>query len=536
MATFLEQSIAYQQTQIATLKAQQEQYDNLANSLSPQYSAARRALRDAQANPATPPAELARLQAEFDSISNQYFTARDNASSNQSLLTRTEEALASNLQKVNDPAQNVSFSTPAGTVNTGGTTTATSTGQDPTETQQTQAQQNATSLPSGQTGQGTLAPGAGVDPAQQAFLDANADPASYSDESPVIDDQEADLLETQRAEAAAIAEGEQQKQIAINTQGLPVLAEDGSVVNDVAINPETGETYYTTNTDGQSQNTGTDLARSSGNTEAGGGAEVQQSTDFRFKIQLAPVAPGATYLYNDPDALNDPNHILHPLTQTSGVVFPYTPQINITYAANYEPTDLTHTNYRIYNYRNSAVDQISVTGMFTAQDTFEANYLLAVIHFFRSVTKMFYGKDENPRAGIPPPLCYLNGYGTYGFVNHQVVVSSFSLNYPDDVDYINASPKNVNGSNLNFSPYKSPTSYNSNVMSRIKQGSNGLQPGGTAPGPKFNQGASSQINTRVPTKLQIQLTCLPVITRYNMANNFSLKDYASGKLLQKGIW
>jgi hypothetical protein len=63
------------------------------------------------------------------------------------------------------------------------------------------------------------------------------------------------------------------------------------------------------------------------------------------------------------------------------------------YKANYQPYDLTHSNYRGYFYKNSAIDAINLRGTFTAQDTTEANYLLAVIHFFRSVTKMFYGQD-----------------------------------------------------------------------------------------------------------------------------------------------
>jgi hypothetical protein len=110
----------------------------------------------------------------------------------------------------------------------------------------------------------------------------------------------------------------------------------------------------------------------------------RDSTDWRVRLALAP---GANYLY----AADDPG-ILAPLSQktgTSGVIFPYTPIINVTYAANYTPQDIIHSNYKVYQYQNSSVDSVSITGTFTCQDVFEANYLLAVIHFFRSMTKMF---------------------------------------------------------------------------------------------------------------------------------------------------
>ena len=42
--------------------------------------------------------------------------------------------------------------------------------------------------------------------------------------------------------------------------------------------------------------------------------------------------------------------------------------------------------------------------------------------------------------------------------------------------------------------------------------------------------------TYVPTKLQIQLNLLPVQTRHQISTEYSLKDFATGKLLKKGYW
>ena len=129
--------------------------------------------------------------------------------------------------------------------------------------------------------------------------------------------------------------------------------------------------------------------------------------DWRVRLSLAP---GANYLYKA-----KPPGILAPLVATDGVIFPYTPDISVSYVANYDPTELTHSNYKFFTYRGSAVDSITIGCEFTAQDTFEAQYVLAVIHFFRSITKMFYGQDNGPANGTPPPLCYLSGLGAFQF-------------------------------------------------------------------------------------------------------------------------
>lgn len=256
--------------------------------------------------------------------------------------------------------------------------------------------------------------------------------------------------------------------------------------------------------------------------------------DWRFRISLAA---GSNYFYNAKNENGITDGILGPLAATNGVVFPYTPSISVTYSANYEQTELPHSNYRMYNYKNSAVENITITADFTAQDTAEANYLLAVIHFFRSATKMFYGKDQNPTAGTPPPLCYLTGYGDYAFDHHPVVISSFTLTYPTDVDYINAGP-DIIGSTSSVYVEQSPSSVSSTRLYAAK-----LRPGAQTPSPGFTQSAKLPSSTRVPTKITIQLGCHAIATRDNVSNNFSLRDYASGKLMRSnnnnsngGMW
>ena len=229
--------------------------------------------------------------------------------------------------------------------------------------------------------------------------------------------------------------------------------------------------------------------------------------------------------------------ILAPLQATDGVIFPYTPAISVTYSAGYDPSELIHSNYKVYQYKGSSVDTVSITADFTAQDTTEANYLLAVIHFFRSVTKMFYGQDQNPNNGVPPPLCYLSGFGAYTFDAHPLVVTNFTYATPTEVDYIRAGSQ-TNQPGVNVAQQNSIVNTFNPSVSRIA--TSGLQP----KLPNFST-QNSMINseaTYIPTKLQLQITCIPIVTRNDISNKFSLKEYATGALLRGskrsggGIW
>jgi LysM repeat protein len=253
-------------------------------------------------------------------------------------------------------------------------------------------------------------------------------------------------------------------------------------------------------------------------------ADFEGYDDWRVRLSLAP---NSNYLY----AGTNPG-ILQPLQATQGVVFPYTPQIVVNYQANYNPIDLVHTNYKVFQYTNSSVDQITITCEFTAQDVYEARYLLATIHFFKTMTKMFYGQDTYPVRGTPPPLCYMFGMGGYQFSAHPLAINSFNYNLPNDVDYIKTTaPVSKFESNFEDSLNTLYTEMGiSNSQSQDRLGE-GLKPGGTCPAPKFNF-APKDITTWVPTKIQLSIGCIPIMSRNQVSNYFSLNDYASGYLVK----
>ena len=140
--------------------------------------------------------------------------------------------------------------------------------------------------------------------------------------------------------------------------------------------------------------------------------------------------------------------LLDPLSRTNmRCVFPYTPTVLVSHSANYNAMQPLHTNYPYYAYENSRVDQITITADFFVQNELEAQYWIAMVHFFKTVTKMNYGAKDDDR-GLPPPVCRLNGYGDYTFNNVPVIITNFQFDLKKDVDYISTG-LSAGGSNIN---------------------------------------------------------------------------------------
>lgn len=141
---------------------------------------------------------------------------------------------------------------------------------------------------------------------------------------------------------------------------------------------------------------------------------------------------------------------LTPLIETNNrMIFPFNPSIVMSQRANYTEIGPTHSNYVFYAYQNSQIDDITIAGDFLIENASDARYWLATIHFFRTMTKMFYG--ESTPLGNPPLICRLNGYGEYVLNNIPVVIKNFSVDLQADVDYI---PCDFNGS-INYVPTQS---------------------------------------------------------------------------------
>lgn len=171
-----------------------------------------------------------------------------------------------------------------------------------------------------------------------------------------------------------------------------------------------------------------------------------------------------------------------PLKETGGVLFPYTPVIQISHKANYDTERLIHTNYTTPYFTSSNVDSINIQGRFTAQTPDDANYVLAMMHFFKTATKMFYGASSN--RGTPPPVLYLDGHGQTLLDHIPIVITDFGYTLPNEVHYIQ-------------------TVY----LGRDNQ---------------------------VPVDLNVNITAMPVYSRNRISNDFNLDTFASGGLLTSG--
>jgi len=206
------------------------------------------------------------------------------------------------------------------------------------------------------------------------------------------------------------------------------------------------------------------------------GAELFSSSGEKINLDIKTTEDWRVRVTTQFSYFNSP--ILAPLVETGGVVFPVLPEITLATSANYSNIEVTHNNYPFPAYKNSQVDDIQISGQFPAEREIDAAYWISAVTFFKTMTKMFFGKGEF--AGNPPPVCYLYGYGTNVFEKIPVVVKNFSVDFPNDVSYIKC------------------TAYGS--------------------------------TTWVPSLSTISISLQPIYNRSNM-RKFNLQDYASGSML-----
>lgn len=203
-------------------------------------------------------------------------------------------------------------------------------------------------------------------------------------------------------------------------------------------------------------------------------------TDFRAKISPKPA--GVNTILGP----NESTNILQPLHRTNGVIFPYTPVVQVQGSAAYNQYEFVHSIYSQNTYRNTPSPTINVSGVFTAQNTNEARYLLSVLHFFKVVTKSFFGAKDLENAGVPPPVLEFTYLGDFMFKRLPVVVKSYSYTLPNEVDYV-------------------PVDF---TISRGQEG-----------------------QTFVPVQMEIFVEIAPQFIPSRLKNQFSLEEFTTGKYL-----
>lgn len=156
----------------------------------------------------------------------------------------------------------------------------------------------------------------------------------------------------------------------------------------------------------------------------------QQLISRQFKdlrVTLKPLNPGDIFKGGD---------LLKPLQDIGGILFPYTPSISYNQTVSYQDLQLVHSNTDYPAYTRTPSVTISITGKFTVQSQQEGLYALGCLHFLRVASKSYFGEADakDGKAGLPPPILVLAGYGSYMFNQLRVVVKSHSYTLDDSAD------------------------------------------------------------------------------------------------------
>jgi hypothetical protein len=236
--------------------------------------------------------------------------------------------------------------------------------------------------------------------------------------------------------------------------------------------------------------------------------------------------------------------ILGPIKSAGGLIFPYTPTIGIGSSVSYNDQTMTHSNYQFVSYQASRVNEINVVGDFPVEDSDQAAYWLAVLHFLRSVTKMYTGNTGDTNPGNPPPVLNFSAYGDYVFKNIPVVVTSFSIQLGKDVDYIAVNPlvKSNSSGTDNISKTSNLLAGVASAIGQtkaanlIKTGAsiaNALSGSGRGAAAGAAGAAGSRGDSHVPTNSSITVNLRPVYSREKI-RNFSLNKFIKGDYVGQG--
>ena len=215
-----------------------------------------------------------------------------------------------------------------------------------------------------------------------------------------------------------------------------------------------------------------------------------QSKKPELRVRLSALHPDDVLSHGSQGDRNgtqsSPNEIFRPLVPFKGVLFPYTPAITFTQAVNYMDLQLVHSNTDYAAYTRTPSVTIGINAKFTVQNQTEGLYALACLHFFRTVSKSYFGKLDGDKAGLPPPVLLLDGYGTYIFNQLRVILKNHSWTFDDSADGI------------------------------VVKGPEGF--------------------ARIPALFSVSCELVVVQTPQRMREEFSFDKFASGELMQSGGW
>ena len=252
------------------------------------------------------------------------------------------------------------------------------------------------------------------------------------------------------------------------------------------------------------------------------------ANDWRVRLSL----PNWTSFKRSP--------VLAPLKDAGGLIFPYTPTISIKAGSKYTGESATHSNFPFQAFKHSDPGTIEITAPMAVEDPTQALYWIASVHYLRSIAKMFSGNDM--KAGNPPPIVFLNGYGNYVFKNVPVAIQSFSCTLPNDCDYIACDVvgssagdiQSVTDSIGGLADVLGGAIPGVSALGAISSIAGGVGQVAGLLGAFGVGGTSSGGQAHVPTKSQFQITLVPMYSRAS-TRKFSLDRFVTGGYLNSGF-
>lgn len=214
---------------------------------------------------------------------------------------------------------------------------------------------------------------------------------------------------------------------------------------------------------------------------------LDESYDWRARLR--PKNGGADKIY----ALDEAGiGLLAPLKRAGGMIWQTTPNIFMSGSATYNESHMQGMNYPIHTYMNSNPPLLPVAADFYANNVYEGQYLLAILHFLKIATKAHFGDSAVAKGtfGTPPPVLIFEYLGDHGFNKVPVIVKDYMVSLPDDVDYVP-------------------------VVS--------------------NTGQGEKQTTYVPTRTNITVNLAPSYTPHKLRKRFDIDSLANGRSYKDGF-
>jgi hypothetical protein len=199
--------------------------------------------------------------------------------------------------------------------------------------------------------------------------------------------------------------------------------------------------------------------------------------------------------------------------------FQYTPQIEYSNDVKYDAYSLTHTNYQPYAYSRTENPTIGLTCKFSAHTKEHFDHSEYAIRFLRTYTKMNYGRTDTQRGQSPRILRFF-AHGSPIFNKVPVVISKFSMTFPDDIDYVKGT----------FSPDNKLI----DATRDVKKPTTEVPQAGADGVPEMIVTGQKTKEFYLPVFFTINISLLMQPNIYKAVNEFNLEDFSKGALSSKG--